>query len=158
MHNGRAMDPADLRKQRLAEWIKRHQGARTNTEFAADISEAGTWPIDYSRLGRYRNGKLQVGQAVIDHFNAYAAKRGLPPVDLGPREAPISFEERQLAAMKAQTDATAALVVELRLWRTEDRAKLNAVGRIVAGMAAGRLTPQETEELRALPVPPATTE
>jgi hypothetical protein len=120
------MDSATLRKQRLSEWIDRHIGARSLEDFAADISEAG-WRIDYSRLGRYRNAKLQVGPKVIGHFNAYAVKHSLPPIDLAERPELLSLEERQLAALERQSKAIEALVGELREWRTVDRAKMEQV-------------------------------
>jgi hypothetical protein len=153
MHNHRAMAPSTLRQQRVAEWIDRHIGTRTLTQMAADITDATGWPIDHSRLGRYRNQKLQVGAEVVRHFDDYAAARDLPPVDLGDREVEPSFEERALIAANRQADAIQALVDELRAWRTEDRARIGGLENLTQSLVA-QLQPAPAGEARTAPRAP----
>lgn len=87
----------------------------TRSQYAADITEATGWSIDYSRLGRYMRGELPTGKQVLAHLDAYAKARSYDPVDLGHREPERSIEERAVRAAESQAAAAWAQAEVLRL-------------------------------------------
>lgn len=135
------MAPDEIRA-RVAEWLANHQGERNRQQYAADISATG-WSIDYTRLGRYIRQELPVGKDVLGYVNRYAEARGLDPVDLAPREAPLSLDERavlaaeaQVEATRAQTEVYRAMVEQFQRQADAAEARADLLERLVIGLLA----------------------
>lgn len=149
------MSPQEVRRSRVADWLTAHQGARTQDDYAADITAATGWKIDRTRLGRYMSGKLSVGPEVLGHLAEYARLRNLPPIDLHPPEPERSPEERaalaaerqaiaaerQAAAAEAQTVLMAQLVAHITGSTPVDPGASDRVAAFLATVAARQPAP-----------------
>lgn len=107
-----------LERGPVAAWLIESRRARgwTAEHFLEEMAKATGYAPTRPNYARWESGAAHPSDESMARLTAFWKAE--------PNEEPVSAEDPVVAAMDRQTAAIAALVGELRLWRTEDRERI----------------------------------